>query len=138
MKSSGGLSMSPLNTSQNQLFHSGTLGNLCSDRIKFCSHRGFTNYLFSEWVFRERRNTCHQQRESVPKMGIFPHLTCFCICHVQDWYCETSDGFITLPGCLMGHRSMIQCPELERKLCSTEIQNEVCRKKKKKKNQGRG
>lgn len=58
-------------------------------------------------------------------MGIFPSLTCFCICHVQEWYCETSDGFITLPGCLMGHWSMIQCPKLELKHCSTEIQNEA-------------
>lgn len=64
MKSSEGLSVSPLNTSQNQLFYSGTLGNLCSDRIKFRSHRGFTNYLFSE-LFSDREETPAVSRGSI-------------------------------------------------------------------------
>lgn len=44
------------------------------------------------------------------------------------WHCETLDEFITLPRCLMGHRSMIQCPKLELKRCSKESQNETTEK----------
>lgn len=56
--------MPPLNISQNQLFYGGTLGNLCSDRIKFCSHWGFTNYLFSE-LFSVKAETPAVSRGSV-------------------------------------------------------------------------
>lgn len=79
--------MSPLNISQNQLFYGGTLGNLYSDRIKFCSHWGFTNYLFSE-LFSDKAETPAVSRGSICLIWASfwaRRITAFVTCRMALW-----------------------------------------------------